>query len=214
MKLLTPEVGWAATPNQVFWTRDSGHHWRDITPTFRETEVASVFFLSNSSGWVLLTRRNETTNEVAGFDLAYTGNAGASWTLIPVKVPGLNPEAPLQGDARMDFLDPLHGWINFGGVGSSAMNAGFLLATSDGGRTWSKVRGGSEFQAGGRGRVIFTTVKDGWFTNGVELFVTHNGADSWQEISLKAPSELRPAINAAYDLPEFTDDQHGFLPVT
>ena len=103
MKLLTPEVGWAATPNQVFWTRDSGHHWRDITPTFRETEVASVFFLSNSSGWVLSTRRNETTNEVAGFDLAYTGNAGASWTLIPVKVPGLNPEAPFPATPAWTF---------------------------------------------------------------------------------------------------------------
>jgi len=214
MKLLTPKVGWAATHNQVFWTRDSGRHWKDITPTLKATEITSVFFLNSSAGWVLLTRRNEATNDVSGFDLASTGNAGASWKLTPVKITDLSPQTLLPGDGRMDFVDSQHGWINLGGVGSAAINAGFTLATADGGKTWVGLRGGSNFEAGGRGDLRFTSPEDGWFSNGVELFVTHDGGDSWRKISLEAPPEARPAVNPAYDLPTFIDDHRGFLPVT
>jgi hypothetical protein len=77
MPAAAKELDLLATHYQVFWTRDSGHHWKDITPTFRATEIAPVFFLNNSLGWVLLTRRNANTGEVAGFDLAFTRNAGA-----------------------------------------------------------------------------------------------------------------------------------------
>jgi probable HAF family extracellular repeat protein len=215
MKLLTPEFGWAATLNQVSLTTDSGHHWKEITPPLgTKSEIASVFFLDESEGWVLLARRAQVTDEVAGFALASTSNAGASWAILPVKIPGLSPQAQLPGDARMDFLDPLHGWINFGGGGSAAMNAGFLVATADGGRTWNDVRGGSEFQAGGSGPVLFTSLKDGWFTNGVELFVSHDGASTWQAVSLKAPPEAGPAVRASYELPTFGEAGHGFLQVT
>jgi probable HAF family extracellular repeat protein len=215
MKLLTPEVGWAATHYQLFWTRDSGRHWTTITPSPKHpAEIASAFFLNDSVGWVLLTRRNQTTNDVSGFDLASTANGGASWTIAPIKIPDLSPQALLPGDGRMDFIDPLHGWINLGGVGSAAMNAGFILATTDGGKTWTAPHGGYEFEQGGRGPVHFISLVDGWFTNRLELFVTHDGSNTWRKLSLKPPPEAGLAINPAYDVPVFRDDRHGFLPVT
>ena len=55
MKLLTPEVGWAATKHTLFWTGDAGAHWKEITPnTKRGYMITSVFFLDVSHGWVLL----------------------------------------------------------------------------------------------------------------------------------------------------------------
>lgn len=215
MKLFTPQVGWAATHYDVSWTTDSGHHWKSITPSPKyPVEIASVFFLDNSAGWVLLTRRKGTTNDVSGFDLARTSSGGLSWTILPIKIADLSPQAHLPGDGRMEFIDRLHGWINLGGVGSSAMNAGFILATADGGETWAAARGGSEFDQGGRGTVHFISTLDGWFTNAMELFVTHDGANTWRKLSLEPPPASGPAINPAYDLPVFSDDRRGFLSVT
>jgi hypothetical protein len=51
-KLLTAEVGWAATRNHLFWTTDDGQHWKDITPKppLREEVISAVFFLDTSTG--------------------------------------------------------------------------------------------------------------------------------------------------------------------
>jgi len=52
LKLLTPEVGWAADPQRLFWTTDGGGDWKDITPKkpVVEEEIASAFFLDTSTG--------------------------------------------------------------------------------------------------------------------------------------------------------------------
>jgi hypothetical protein len=38
MKLLTPDVGWAATNKKLFWTTDGGAQWKDITPKINHKE--------------------------------------------------------------------------------------------------------------------------------------------------------------------------------
>ena len=45
MKLLTPNVGWAATKSHLFWTADGGAQWKDITPrsSHKWQAVSSVF---------------------------------------------------------------------------------------------------------------------------------------------------------------------------
>jgi photosystem II stability/assembly factor-like uncharacterized protein len=200
MKLLTPDVVWALKALHLFWTSDSGRSWRDITPPLKpHTEIASVFFVDTSIGWALLVHRSEAINDVAGFELASTGNAGGAWRISPVKIPDLDPQLLLPGDARLFFFDDLHGWINVGS-GGSAFDAGFLIATTDGGKTWAHTGDGS-FEAGGRGSVLFTSPKDGWFTNRMELFVTHDGASHWRKVSLTAPPQIKPAVDPAYDLP-------------
>src|SRR5579863_1202282 len=54
MKLLTPNVGWAATKQKLFWTTDGGAQWKDITPKLdhEEQQVSSVFFLDSTTGWI------------------------------------------------------------------------------------------------------------------------------------------------------------------
>jgi len=212
MKLLTANTGWAATKHEIFWTTDDGNHWKDITPPYvPRTEILSVFFLNESDGWVVWNRRDKTSNEVSAFSLASTHNAGTDWEVNAVRISDVDPH--IVGGARMFFLDTRHGWINFGS-GGSAMSGGFIIATADGGKTWNHTRGGSEFEAGGRGPVVFTSSKEGWFSNGIELFVTHDGANTWHRVSLKAPPEAGGAVYAGYDLPSFSDARHGYLPVT
>ncbi|MGA8442246.1 MAG: hypothetical protein WB762_31455 [Candidatus Sulfotelmatobacter sp.] len=38
MKLLTPDVGWAATSKTLFWITHSGMQWKDITPKLDHKE--------------------------------------------------------------------------------------------------------------------------------------------------------------------------------
>src|SRR5689334_11328738 len=92
MKLLTADVGWAATQNHLFWTRDGGAHWKDITPRSKTPRlVASVFFLDPSNGWSLLAHSAKENPETGVsetlFELASTDNAGESWAIKPLAIP-------------------------------------------------------------------------------------------------------------------------------
>jgi hypothetical protein len=77
MKTLTPQVGWAASQNRLFWTVDGGANWTDITPTADSTKtIASVFFLDAWTGWVLFADDREEPQAV--FELTSTSSAGES----------------------------------------------------------------------------------------------------------------------------------------
>jgi probable HAF family extracellular repeat protein len=219
MKLQTSQVGWAASENRVFRTNNAGENWKDITPKAESSsEIASVFFLNGHIGWVLFSVRDAITNDVARFDLSSTTNGGASWITTPVRIPNFDSRSnALAGDARMYFVDSSHGWVDVGVVGSAAVNPGFLLKTMDDGKTWLDVSLPGELEGGTRGSVRFIDSRTGWFTNDSELYVTHDGSNTWEKVSLKLPREIQSAINPTYGVPNFfprRDSLHGFLPVT
>jgi hypothetical protein len=113
MKLLTAQAGWAATGQRLFWTTNGGGHWRDITPhTVRSEEIASVFFLDKSRGWVLLSSYDEI-KDAPQFDFAATTDAGDTWSVTHFAPPINLKQYILAGDGRIDFVDSLHGWMNF-----------------------------------------------------------------------------------------------------
>jgi photosystem II stability/assembly factor-like uncharacterized protein len=214
MKLLTPDVGWAATARNLFWTVDSGQHWKDIAPKFGPGQsIDSVFFQDASTGWVLLIGEDAGADEPR-FDLASTANAGTNWSISRVKIPHLNPESTtLTGGSHIDFVDSLHGWMNLPVVSGAAFRLGILLATADGGKSWDWV----PESPGVSGIIRFISPNDGWLAGGPgdeHLYVTHDGSKSWQESSLKAPPETGKAIHPLYDSPIFADSKNGFLPVT
>lgn len=211
MRMLTPEVGWAAsTGSHLFWTTDGGRRWRDITPGGAKPEnITAVFFLNRSTGWMLFTGGGN--DDRPRFHLAATTDAGMHWTVAHVNTSGLTPpEATLTGNGYMYFLDSVHGWINLSVASGSAFHPGAALATQDGGKTWNWVPMGS----GSAGRIFFRTLKDGWIISPdrAELDVTHDGSKSWQEVSLQAlPPHAADVSGSGYDLPSFEDDLHGFL---
>lgn len=214
MKMVSSTTGWVITCNRLYWSTDSGRHWTDITPVLtQKREVAGAYFLDVSSGWVVLLRRSANTNDVSGFDLASTTDSGRSWSTHAIQIPEMSSDARFPGDARIYFLDNLNGWVNIGGPGSAAFNSGFLIDTTDGGRTWNQASAVADSEYGGRGKIFFTSKNDGWFTNGPELFLTHDSGHHWQKISLNAPAQLMPASNPAYGLP-IVRNGRILLPVT
>ncbi len=211
-KLLTQQVGWAATRSHLFWTSAGGEHWKEITPKVSSDNriIAAVFFLDPSKGWVLLA--GSDNNEHTRLDLAATEDAGSTWKIYPVKTSGLTPpEASLSGDASMYFLDADRGWINLGVASGSAFHPGAMLATQDGGKAWNWVPRGS----GSAGEIYFHNKNDGWILSPdqTELDATHDGSKSWQEISLLAPefSTAKGEHPYSYFLPIFEDETRGFL---
>lgn len=210
IQLLTPQVGWAFLGGHLFWTSHAGGQWKDITPAAPSPEViASVTFLDTSTGWVLLTGAE---GDQPRFDLAYTTNAGENWSIKPVRLPNLNPIAyPLTGQAHIDFVDSLHGWMNLDLQSSAAAHSGIQFLTQDGGSTWSWPP-----QHQSKGPIRFINAHDGWILSpeGDELYVTHDGAKTWQTLSLHAPPELPGPVGATYALPTFEDSNHGFLLVS
>lgn len=214
MKLLTPNLGWAATDENIFWTSDGGQHWTDITPkTNRPEEIRAVFFLNQSSGWLLMVRPDDSSE--VNFDLASTVDAGVTWSIAPVKIPNLdNRRTTLGGGGQITFVDSLHGWMDLAVASSANFRLGTLLTTSDGGMTWKYTID----SPGVFGSVRFVDINDGWIAGGPgnqDLYVTHDGSKSWRKILLTAPTGLTANAYPIYEQPPiFTDSKHGYLPVT
>jgi photosystem II stability/assembly factor-like uncharacterized protein len=85
---------------------------------------------------------------------------------------------------------------------------GVLLASSDGGRTWSRrILPGS-------GQIEFATASRGWLA-GVDggVYATRDGGGTWRAVSVSAPPGFGSPAPLA-ELPTFSDPTHAVLPVT
>jgi len=217
MKLLTADLGWAATERTLFWTTNGGNSWKDITPKVVQDQgrevIKSVFFLDSSSGWVLMAYGG--ANGDAQMEVARTSDAGANWSLAQVSIPNLEEQATtLEGDGSIDFIDTLHGWLNLSVESSANFRLGLLLETEDGGKTWNF----APSSPGVSGVIEFTSLTEGWLAGGPgdqHLYVTHDGLKSWNAVSLAVPPQAGRNAEPTYDQPPtFTDHHHGFLLVT
>ncbi len=231
MKLLTPEVGWAATSKQLFWTTDGGVQWKDITPKLnhKRQAVSSVFFLDASTGSVLLScgdDRDPVADDVC-FEFASTINAGENWSLVHPKIVDPVPQSVIIEDGQgfsgttfLDFSDAIHGWAILKRNLHVEASSGEMLRTADGGKTWTQLPKGTlpiseQFH--------FVTAKDGWIAGGgqpeSDLYVTHDGGSSWSQVAIKPPVGIKvevwpPTENGVwpdYRLPFFENPEHGFL---
>jgi photosystem II stability/assembly factor-like uncharacterized protein len=229
MKLLTTKIGWVVTETNLYWTTDAGSTWHNITPPSTSFgHIAAVFFSDTSQGWVLCC---DTSGKHYRFNVSCTKDSGKTWSMLPVQMPAVILEAEAKKDAQprngeniqlreiyqgtgwIDFLDPLHGWILLQFPVSARLpeeNGGSILKTEDGGKTWRNVS--NDVGMSMAGRFHFLTTKDGWLAGDIDLYVTHNGGNTWQQVLLTPPSQV--SVECWYDLPIFKDSQNGFLPVT
>jgi photosystem II stability/assembly factor-like uncharacterized protein len=218
-KLLTSTTGWAATDRMLLWTTDGGAHWKDITPSNphhsqrdrQHDDLASIFFLDANTGWVLFSYQSGPESDDWAFDVSSTVDAGESWSTTHVTAADVDQEA-LSGSGDIAFADSLHGWVNLALKSSAAFNSGDVLSTLDGGRTWKALKNGP----GLSGPILLLPNGNGWLVgqDDSELYATHDGGSSFQEVSLPAPEEIAPAGRPAYDLPIFEDNLHGHVAVT
>jgi photosystem II stability/assembly factor-like uncharacterized protein len=214
MKLLTTDTGWAATDHKLFWTTDGGAHWKDITPKLNHERqsLSSVFFIDSSIGWAVLRcgdDRDPKIDDVC-FDLASTSDAGENWSVVHLKVADPDPEAGFSGGTRLDFADPLHGWMVLQVNRSVSVSFGMMYKTQDGGKSWDRAP-----LPPVAGEPRFVNLKDGWLGGGPsgDIYVTHDAGNSWQEVSLPKPATVGPDTGADLSLPAFENARHGFLSV-
>jgi hypothetical protein len=140
-----------------------------------------------------------------------TADGGATWAALPATT------FPVMD---VFFLDASHGWA----VDSSpqtGLNAELLDATTDGGRTWSRVGplptpapNGQIFGVG-HYRVTFSLQADGalvgWYTGATQLSFTTDGGHSWRPVTLSAPASL--AGLATNPMQPTFNGQEGVLPI-
>jgi photosystem II stability/assembly factor-like uncharacterized protein len=208
-QMLAPGVGYFAEYGPLYWTTDNGNHWTNVTlPTpVNEEQVLSVFFLNTSTGWVLLGGSVEEDPEPR-FYVAFTQDSGETWSVYRVKL-DVNPdEVTVLAQGSIQFADAMHGWINVPVESGAAFHSGLLYRTVDGGKTWSRTNG-----PGTSGGVQFIDERNGWVDSGMnELWATHDGGRSWEEVSLKPPPTLGiDKLSARYRLPLFSNNKQGAL---
>jgi photosystem II stability/assembly factor-like uncharacterized protein len=228
---------------ELLETADAGASWTrqamDIpkvsalrgTPT---PPTAEIGFVDKSHGWMTISL-STTTDAPLHWDhkLLMTNNGGASWREAA--------DAPLVPQA-VRFATASDGWV----LGESMVPA----EKSSTAVPTPNPRVPPEFlqrlgarRIRPRPRVRIVTDPGTRITAGHDLYVTHDGAESWQKVSVATPGDVysddviknRPpspsctAVNvggvtindisyppptAMYGLPTFTDAKHGYLPVT
>lgn len=216
IQLLAPGVGWVAGGSPILWTTDNGGQWKNITPPGKSLGVVSIFFLDRSTGWVLLQAPDveEPGSSLPWqpkFELAHTKDSGATWSLTQLEL-GVNPQDfLLVPQGFIQFTDATHGWMNLTVQSGAAFHVAILFRTVDGGKNWISVGA-----PGTSGPVRFIDQQNGWVASEMDykLWATHDGAETWTEVSLKPPPEILPAETVVYQLPVFTDKVHGALTVS
>ncbi len=195
--------GYGSTADHpVMVTNDGGVTWTDVTPQGLAADSGAIvkgYFIDARTGWVFSLR---ATQDVTVYG---TTDGGRSWSKLAT--------APVKyGDGNMfiAFSDAQHGWFEDRSAGMGQL-PGELLATKDGGLTWTRVaQSGSVNAAPGTPGVLpsgvlpfggsLTAQSDGtlWLTGAQRatgggpgylwLFKSTDGGKSWSQMSLPVPA--------------------------
>jgi photosystem II stability/assembly factor-like uncharacterized protein len=152
-------------PSDILATTDGGRTW--MAQYRVPVSITDIHFTDKKNGWAV------------GFQGAiyHTSDGGQSWNrqrseLEPSGI--LKPageEFTLRG---IHFIDPQRGWAV---ARSELEDAGRVLATTNGGKTWSRVFASNEkFQD-----VFFVSTDEGWIAAGTRyIYHTTDGGHQWQ----------------------------------
>jgi photosystem II stability/assembly factor-like uncharacterized protein len=200
LRLISPSHGWAMAANGILSTGDGGRHWSNRTPSGLSTStIRGAFFLDSAHAWATAATNGSLV-------LYGTADGGTAWTtsrLAPLNTAYTERSAP----AYVDFADSQHGWVVM--VCATACPFADLFQTTDGGATWVKL------SVPEGNPVRFASSSDGWTYTGSDhsrLYATHDGGATWRLEVLTPPPGFE-TWQPGYELPAFTDQLHGVLPV-
>lgn len=202
-RLLPGGIGYALTGSELALTSDSGSTWRASTPPgLAAADIRAVRFLDAQNGFVVALSGTERQ----AFKLWRTADGGVTWTSSRLPMPGnVDAAAPIS----IAVPDASHVFVSLSLQQSLGLpGPGVLLASPNGGRTWSR------HLLPGSGEIAFPTPVRGWLAP-VDggLYGTRNGGRTWQPVTVPAPTSFRSTLPLAA-LPTFSDATHAVLPVT
>jgi N-acetyl-anhydromuramyl-L-alanine amidase AmpD len=202
-RVLPGGFGYALTDSALAVTNDAGSSWRAATPPgLAAVDVRAVRFVDSETGFVI----GQTGAERQGFGLWRTTDGGLTWSSSPLPAPDvIDASAPISVAAP----DESHWFVSLSlQQGSGLPGPGVLLASSNGGRTWTRrVLPGS-------GTIAFTTPTQGWLAPVVgDLYRTGDAGRTWRRATLPAPTGFRSTLPLP-EPPTFSDATHAVLPVT
>ena len=199
MGVIAPGIGWAMSSSALYRTVDDGAHWRDITPPGTGDplrHVDALEFLDAEHAWVAVSHAARV------FTIWRTVDGGRSWR--PARdsycASSATDHKPRCGfPASIDFIDANHGWS----LSAIDRSRGTLLATRDGGNTWT-LASRTHFT----GPLHFVDVRNAWAVSnphdfdatgqaglpGGAIYRTTNGGATWHTVEL-------PTGNAIGGLP-------------
>lgn len=188
LDFIDADRGWALMNHQMWQTTDGGRHWALLPRSCGGSKDARVSFTSATSGWLLCG--GAVGAGLGGKSLLHSTDGGENWQLI-AQARGPGEETGLSNLPRggyvseLYFLDDEHGWIS--------LARGAVLATTDGGQTWTGT-GGVEVEAATPVTLRFFTPTDGrLLLRGGGIHATNDGGQSW------AP--LYPRLRPSFPLP-------------
>jgi photosystem II stability/assembly factor-like uncharacterized protein len=207
MGLISPGVGWALNGYALYRTVDDGAHWSIITPPGTYDPIAHIYaldFLDADHAWAAVSLNSQPLR------ILRTADGGRLWTPILPNVCGtvlFVTALPCGSPVSIDFVDPQHGWALF----SKPRSRGTLLATNDGGRTWTIVS-----RTPFSGALHFVDRDRGWAVTdptdffgigppgkpGGALYRTGDAGKTWQVVALPT-AEAIGSLPLAVGAPQF-----------
>src|SRR5579859_568960 len=208
-------------PALLFRTGNGGLTWQQTT--LPGSQIRGIDFIDAHTGWLMvdMLENGKFTEE----DFYHSVDGGQHWTKIAVSSPqtdnqpGALPFA--NADNNLTFINANTGWI----TGFLSINNNpRLYITHDGGRTWhqqilSPDNGDSRIFKSGTvvWQPQFFSASEGilplsfWAASSFDVYVTHDGGNSWQSTSLlRIPTPPNLDIAAPMPDPDFVDVNHGW----
>ncbi|HLO04978.1 MAG TPA: YCF48-related protein [Symbiobacteriaceae bacterium] len=180
--------GWALMNYRLWQTTDGGRHWAPMPSSCGSAMTARLSFTNAASGWLLCGGQGGTGKQ--GKSLLHSTDGGESWQVVASACgpcePSRSSNLPSGGYVSdLYFLDDQHGWIS--------LARGSVLATKDGGQTWTAT-GGIEVEAVTPFTLRFLTPSDGLLLlRGGGIHTTGDGGRTW--------SPLYPSLGPRSRLP-------------
>ncbi|MGE5579209.1 MAG: WD40/YVTN/BNR-like repeat-containing protein [Bacillota bacterium] len=218
IKMVDQKTGWALRGARVLRTTDGGRNWTDVGPEDSlHPEGADAAFLDSTHAW-LAVKPAGADQSTSGLRVYRTSDAGESWDSTEL------PNATVVG--RFSFLNENEGWLTLHQGAAMHSEQVTILATTDGGKTWSEVstvspdpQPGELPFSGNKSGLAFSNSSNGFLTGywpvpgSPYLFSSTDGGRTWAQMELALPEGYEEA-DCSTHTPVFYGEGAGTLPVT